>query len=273
LLRRIGYDIVPLHPASATAEAPPMPAWFAANEQLVRMYTDGVVHDREGNPIDSDVRTSAIAVEDCLLLHKIVSDNDITRTLEVGMAYGASSLAICEGLRGRDGARHVAMDPFQQHSYDGMGPLIVERAGFNDMFEFYEDYSYRVLPRLVDEGRVFDFIFIDGDHLFDSVLLDFFYADKLLRKGGFVVLHDMDWPSTRKAISFILRSTSYRIAEEYYGSPPRPGERVRRFLRNIRQCPLEPLTWRINSFKMTHLCGVLQKQGDDTRYYTHYKQF
>ncbi len=35
-----------------------------------------------------------------------------------------------------------------------------------------------------------DFIFIDGWHTFDYTLIDFFYADKLLRKDGIILIDD-----------------------------------------------------------------------------------
>ena len=42
--------------------------------------------------------------------------------------------------------------------------------------DFRRDFSHNVLPQLAQEGRKFEFIFIDGDHKFDGILVDFYYA-------------------------------------------------------------------------------------------------
>jgi len=73
------------------------------------------------------------------------------------------------------------------------------------------------LPRLCAEGERFDFVFIDGRHLFDCVLVDFFYVDRLLEVGGYVALDDLWMPAVRKVKSFILRNRSYELV-------PVPGE-------------------------------------------------
>ena len=38
--------------------------------------------------------------------------------------------------------------------------------------------------------KPFDFIFIDGWHTFDYTLVDMFYADRLLRIGGYLLIDD-----------------------------------------------------------------------------------
>jgi predicted O-methyltransferase YrrM len=78
-----------------------------------------------------------------------------------------------------------------------------------------------MLPELNKRGVTIDFVFIDGMHTFDYTVLDLFYADKLLRPGGIICLHDMELPSKRKAFSYLMKYRKYvRLSglEEQFGS-------------------------------------------------------
>ena len=52
--------------------------------------------------------------------------------------------------------------------------------------------SREVLPTLTElyGEKPFDFIYIDGDHLYDAVKQDLFNADKLLADGGYMIVDD-----------------------------------------------------------------------------------
>jgi hypothetical protein len=63
-------------------------------------YTRKVVHDAAGNEY---ALSSEVDSEE--------GDNSITKTLEVGYAFGLSSLHICEALRNGPGASHLIIDP------------------------------------------------------------------------------------------------------------------------------------------------------------------
>ena len=45
------------------------------------------------------------------------------------------------------------------------------------------------IPKFLTK-KPFDFIFIDGWHTFDYTLVDMFYADRLLRIGGYLLIDD-----------------------------------------------------------------------------------
>ena len=138
----------------------------------------------------------------------------MSRTLEVGCAYGMSSLYICEALRDRTGASHTIVDPMQMEVWKGIGVAQLERAGI-DFFELVNEPSELALPALVRDGvPSFDLIFIDGWHTFDQVIVDLYYADRLLREGGYIVVDDCTWASVSMAVAYFANYPAYRTVDD-----------------------------------------------------------
>ncbi len=162
----------------------------------------GVVH-----PLEAEVDRAEGA-----FLHRIIAeDPSVVRTLEVGCAYGLSSLHICEALKGRPEAQHTIIDPFQNTQWDGVGVGNLTRAGV-DFFRLIEKRSEFALPEVLaadGEGK-FDFVFIDGWHTFDHTLLDGFYATRLLRVGGYLVIDDIVIAPVRRATDYLESYPCYR---------------------------------------------------------------
>jgi len=140
----------------------------------------------------------------------IQSDPRINHTLEVGCAYGLSSLNICAALRGRDGAKHIIVDPFQNTQWQSVGISNLIREGLS-WFELIEERSEFALPRIVaSRENQFEFIFIDGWHTFDHTMIDCFYATRLLDVGGYLVIDDANFPSISKVIRYLENYPCYQ---------------------------------------------------------------
>jgi predicted O-methyltransferase YrrM len=128
-----------------------------------------------------------------------------TTTIEVGLALGMSALFLCQAVM-RRGGHHVAIDPFQEESWKGAGLRTLRDAGVDDVVEVIEEESQLALPRLVSEGRQFDFAFVDGDHRFEGVFLDLYYMTRLVKPGGLVVVDDMWMPAVRTAVAYVEKN-------------------------------------------------------------------
>jgi len=165
---------------------------------------------------------SAVSRQEAELLQQIVRKVGSLVSLEIGLAYGVSALAICDALVRRPGTRHVVIDPEQskEDEWAGLGLYNLRSAGFGDLVEFMEMPSAEALPRLLSQGLQVDFALIDGWHSFDQVMVDFFYVDRLLRVGGVVVLDDAHMPGVRKACRYIVTNRPYSVLR-HTGSPGR----------------------------------------------------
>ena len=154
------------------------------------------------------------------------------------MAYGISTLFICQAHRDNGAGYHIAIDPFEEERWRSIGLLNIERANLKDLLRFYPAKSEEVLPQFCTQNQRFDFIFIDGSHLFDFALVDFFYADRLLNIGGHVAIDDLWIPGVRKVASFVLQNKPYKLVRPPSKRTTPMWRRVVRTGRRIVQNPL-----------------------------------
>ncbi len=154
------------------------------------------------------------------LLQKLITEKRPSVTMEIGLAYGLSTLCICEALAKIGGQRHIAIDAFQSSMWQGIGIHYVRAAGFGNLVELREELSQDALPRLVAEGIKVDFAYIDGTHTFDQKIVDFFYVDRILNVGGVIAFDDCDWPSIHQVCRFIATNRPYRVCGSTAGTPP-----------------------------------------------------
>jgi len=164
-------------------------------------------------------------------------------TLEIGMAWGLSTLFILDALTIAGAARpgcHVVMDPYQATTYHNAAIRTLRDAGAAELVEFHGEPSGLVLPRLISEGRRFDFVFIDGDHRFDGVFIDFFFVHQLLRPGGLIVFDDPEFDGVYLTCRFAESNYGYAAEAQF---PPRrrrlaPAWQFRRHRRQMLDRPL-----------------------------------
>jgi len=122
------------------------------------------------------------------LLVDLVEKYNIKEALEIGLAYGASSIALLEAS---STLTLISCDPFQKDDYNNSGLKKIKAANFHNRHTHLNAFSDRALPKLLEEKVSFDLIFIDGDHKFSGAFVDFHYAAQMTKVGGIVVFHDL----------------------------------------------------------------------------------
>jgi predicted O-methyltransferase YrrM len=171
------------------------------NAVLERVYRDRAVVDSRGRR--REIFPTALGPERARYLFELVRARRPARTLEIGFAYGLSTLAIAEALRQNGEGHHLVIDPKERTHFDGIGLRHVAEAGLADWITFYEEPAELCLPRFVTEGVRVGFAFDDSDHLFDHVLTEFLFTATLLERGGVVVFDDDPLPGVSRACDFI----------------------------------------------------------------------
>jgi predicted O-methyltransferase YrrM len=167
-----------------------------------------------------DLLRSAISLAEGDFLQRILSENDLTRSIEVGCANGLSSLFICEALSKKTAPSHTILDPFQTSEFRRSGVKKLDLAGY-DFYTLIEEGSETALPALLKAGAEFDFGFVDGSHTFDHTMLDLFYLNRLIRVNGFIVLDDVDMRGVNRAARYLATYPCYRIVATVKKEGPR----------------------------------------------------
>lgn len=174
---------------------------------LERIYATGEVETEHGEKRSAE--PVGVPRAHALRLVELLRAESLQSTLETGMAYGLSTLAIAGVHAERGAGQHIAVDPTVHGHFESIGVANLRRAGLEDRVRVIAEGSERALPRLVGEGISLDFAFIDGHHAFDFALLDFFYVDLMLTSGGCVAFHDVWMPSVQDAVAYVLSNRSY----------------------------------------------------------------
>lgn len=239
------------------------------NSLIEQIYASGRIESPNGDTLN--LFPTSISHEEGMALYQLIRTTKPKHTLEIGMAYGISTLFICQAHHDNGFGQHTAVDPFERKRWQSIGLSNIRRAGLEGILRFYEHASHEILPQLIQRNERFEAIFIDGSHLFDYAMVDFFLVDKLLDVGGYVVLDDISLPSVRKLLSFVLRNRNYYISPEYPATIDPFWKKPLRFAKYLSQAPLDLLPALI-AFSQRRFC-VLRKTSEETRPWDHYKPF
>lgn len=253
------------------------------NPVLKKILETGCVEQADGQKIELHSNISPAEGE---FLQGLIREVKPTQTLEIGLAYGLSALYICDALQQTPGARHIAIDPaqFSPEFWKGIGVANLKAAGYGAMVDFYELPAHRVLPQLEADGVKIDFAFIDGSHLFDYALVDFFCLDQVLKVGGVVAFDDLWMPSIQRLCRFILTNRAYSVLR-YFPENPSNGTTLsprRKFLRNLSET--SPVMRKMMKVEFTepqidlalglpNQCIAFRKEGEDTRPWDFHREF
>src|SRR5262245_48985641 len=226
----------------------PMGADGALHPLVEEILRTGKVKTRDGRLEDAH---SHIPRDECEMLYRQVAATSATEAIEVGMAFGISTLCLCDALcrnatseTDKKRPHLVVMDPAQHDGWQGLGLQQVASVGFGDMVEFHERPSQAVLPELAAQGRRVQFAFIDGWHTFDHTLIDFFYVDQVIEIGGVIVFDDVGYPAINAVVRFVLANHDYELIEALQQPRTDFGNRgnrlIKRLLRRLGRTDKDP---------------------------------
>lgn len=155
---------------------------------------------------------SRSTINNLLTLYSLMLDYKPQKTLEVGLAFGASCLALAAAHRELNHSplkQHIAIDPFQSGAWDNVAHKLLAQERLLEYVNIYEKHSYLILPNLIDNNKKFDLIYIDGSHLFEDVFIDFYYSSKLLSESGLLAFDDCTSKHVKKVLSCIDSNFSH----------------------------------------------------------------
>nr|WP_276203105.1 class I SAM-dependent methyltransferase [Intrasporangium chromatireducens] len=136
------------------------------------------------------------------LLYDFVLHNRCGRVLELGFAHGNSTCYMAAALDELGGGSILTIDREAARLRE---PNIIELLAATGLAKYVEpifaqsSYNWELLG-LLERQRdghttrpLFDFVFVDGAHTWETDGLAFVLADKLLRPGGWILFDDIHW--------------------------------------------------------------------------------
>ena len=119
---------------------------------------------------------------------------------EVGVLDGDYAITLCREI---PGLKYYGIDNW--HVAEGM-PNHKHRGKYEHVLEILKPYNATVIRKLSMEAvnefenNSLDFVYIDANHQFDSVVEDIIHWTKKVRKGGIVAGHDYEESNTKGVI-------------------------------------------------------------------------
>ena len=136
--------------------------------------------------------------------------------IEFGCYHGRSTRVLADNCKGVV----YAVDPWNgtYHNNDGSINISINTDCFEKFKENLEDSirTNKTIPVRCHSYEFYepiqaDFIFIDGDHRYESVKIDIEVAKRLARLGTVIAGHDYthdDWPGVKKAVDEIYSNVN-----------------------------------------------------------------
>ena len=237
---------------------------------LEEILSSNQVKDEQGNV---HVLHSHTRRGQCEFLQKMVKEAKPLHSLEVGLAYGISTLAILDELKNSGNPyHHIVIDPFQD-DWQNVGLLNIERAGFSNHVTFERKFSDQVIPKLYYDNYRIQFAYIDSTKVLDIFMPAVYFINKILDIGGIMVLDDCGFPGIRILVRFLSQHPSYQIFNTY--DRDNPSKKVQA-LRSLYQSGLKLIPFKskalpLNNFSsdkqlgVNYSCIAFRKIKDDDR--------
>lgn len=212
--------------------------------------------------------------EQGLFLQKIFDQVQPTTSVEVGLAFGISALFILEKHREKGSlpGSHIVIEPFP---FGGVAEHNIKKEGLLDLTDIRYQKSDEVLPRLFQEGRRVQFAYVDTTKLFDTVMQDFYFIDKILDVNGVFILDDCGggWPGVQRVARFINTLPHYKVLASHGQADLSSKRKLLNKLTSslLKRIPFKESVFPTSSFRtdadlgLDYACIAFQKTANDSR--------
>jgi predicted O-methyltransferase YrrM len=164
--------------------------------------------------------------------------------LEIGSFEGKSTIWFLENILQNKNSTITCVDPWMNYSqdHDSLNSYFKEtnewdlkerktkeiflynivESGDSNKVVVRQGFSDKVLPSLITEQKIYDIIFIDGNHTAPYVMMDAVMSWSLLKNGGIFIFDDYTWglhkPTTlrpKESVDYFIESFNDYLIELY----------------------------------------------------------
>ena len=173
-----------------------------------------------------------------------IEPNEEIHILEIGSFEGKSTILFLENFLQNKNSTITCVDPWMDYSqdHDSLNSYfreenewnlterrtkeiflhnIIESSSSNKVI-IRQGFSDKILPSLITEQKMYDIIFIDGNHTAPYVMMDTIMSWTLLKKGGIIIFDDYTWgldkPSTlrpKESVDYFMLTFADYVTELY----------------------------------------------------------
>jgi len=180
-------------------------------ELLQQLFQNRIVMHPDGRKLPLHCEQG---IENCAALHQVVRSLRPEKVIEIGMAYGVSTLSILSALESNQKGTLTSIDPYiNWNTGCVVGNHQVALSGLQKRHTHIQNLSQYALPKMIAENDRPDLLYIDGHHGIEYALVDTFFADKILPIGGVMGFNDVGWQGVHRVIKFLVKYRDYREAQ------------------------------------------------------------
>ncbi len=120
--------------------------------------------------------------------------------LELGFFHGVSSMYMAAILDETGGGKLTTIDKTIVKDKSPNIEQLAAELGLESYVEpIFEERTYLWrLMKFIEEGRKFDFCYLDGGHNWSDTGFGFYLVDQLLEEGGLILFDDFNWTAEGK---------------------------------------------------------------------------
>jgi predicted O-methyltransferase YrrM len=159
------------------------------------MNAGQLLHERF-NPKYSHIPPVRIKGFNRVKMAQLFAEAGYKKGVEIGVADGRNSLTLCENIPGLE--LHC-VDPWETYRENPRGGGKEQQHGNFEKAQnklkdynvhFHRTMSIHAAEAMTAQEEGFDFVYIDGNHKFDYVMIDLIYWNRLVKKNGIIAGHD-----------------------------------------------------------------------------------
>ena len=136
-----------------------------------------------------------INLEEAQFINGIIRKNKLKKCLEIGVAYGGSSIVILNAIKNIENSILVSLDIYKEFYHDPTKSTgYIVNKYFPDLAKNWKLYTGDQPHKfLVNLNMKFDFLYLDSAHISPAEIINFIEALPFLNENAIVVLHDLFW--------------------------------------------------------------------------------
>lgn len=148
-----------------------------------------------------------------MILYNFILKNKINTIFQFGLFNGYISIFVLTALNKLTSIKKILLtiDSRQNEFYENKGKDLIEKLNISKYHIFIQDYVYNYIPKLISKNKKFKLIILHNVLIgnFQELMIEFYFALKILDKNGYIFLENSNFPKIKKMIHYIKNNLHF----------------------------------------------------------------